>query len=84
LADPTNDMLGVEADDLDDVLVGKIRECLRIEDFVLFELRFLKGMTSAEIAAEKGITKISVDSRCSRIVKKLRHFFKSDNLPLKN
>jgi RNA polymerase sigma factor (sigma-70 family) len=76
LIDPDNFIDKIKALEIADETVEKIRKHLRPEEFILFEPKFLKGKSNAEIADEIGLSKRQVDMRITRMVKKLRKFLK--------
>jgi len=76
LIDPDNFEDRIMAQEIADETVELIRKNLRPEEFVLFEPKYLKNKSNAEIADEIGLSKRQVDMRITRIVKKLRKIFK--------
>jgi len=76
LIDPDNFEDRIMAQEIADETVEMIRKHLRPEEFVLFEPKFLKNKSNAEIADEIGLSKRQVDMRITRILKKLRNIFK--------
>jgi RNA polymerase sigma factor (sigma-70 family) len=70
-----NFMDRIESEELDTEFLSAIKNHLKVGEYILFELKFLKGKTNAEIAESTGLGKRSVDMRMTRLIKKLRKYF---------
>ncbi len=77
--------LSTEDEDMAELkeLVGEVIERLKPKEKILFTYRFLYHLTPKEIAEKTGCSRRAVDSRLTRLKKKLVRYFQDNGIAVK-